>query len=260
MTTPDYPAGTPNWLEVFTHEPDRAAEFYSALFGWEVQDSGPDFGNYRTFHLGGRLIAGCMTNTMPPEVPNVWFTYFSTPDAAATVAAARAVGSDIQVEPEAIGDMGTMAVLSDTAGAMIGLWQPGSLAGVEVLGEVGTPSWFELHTLHYAAALTFYRDVLHWDLHTMSDEPHFRYSTYGSGDSQRAGIMDAAGTLPPGVPSHWAVYFGVTDTGAAARQTVELGGHVHQGAEDTPYGRIATLADPTGAMFRVREVSSSHVG
>lgn len=256
MTTPDYPTGTPNWIEVFTHEPDRAAEFYSALFGWEVQVSGADFGNYRTFHLDGQLVAGCMQNTMPPEVPNVWFTYFATPDAAATVTAARAAGSDIQVEPEAIGDMGTMAVLSDTAGAMIGLWQPGSLRGVEELDVPGTPSWFELHTLDYPAALAFYRDVLQWDLHTMSDEPHFRYSTYGSGDSQRAGIMDAAGTLPPGVPSHWAVYFAVTDTGATARRTVELGGHVYRGAEDTPYGRIATLSDPTGAMFRVRQAGA----
>ena len=256
MTTPDYPTGTPSWIEVFTHEPERAAEFYAALFGWEVQDSGPEFGNYRTFHLDGRLVAGCMQNTMPPEVPNVWFTYFATPDAAATVAAARAVGSDVQVEPEAIGDMGTMAVLSDTAGAMIGLWQPGSLKGVEVLDVPGSPAWFELHTLDYPAALAFYRDVLEWDLHTMADEPHFRYSTYGSGDSQRAGIMDATGTLPPGVPSHWAVYFAVPDTGAAARQTAELGGHVVRGAEDTPYGRIATLSDPTGAMFRVRQADA----
>ena len=256
MTTPDFPPGTPNWIEVFTHEPDRAAEFYSALFEWEVQDSGPDFGTYRTFHLDGRLVAGCMQNTMPPEVPNVWFTYLATPDATATVAAARAAGSDVQVEPEAIGDMGTMAVLSDTAGAMIGLWQPGSLAGFEQSGVAGAPAWFELHTLDYPAALNFYRDVLQWDLHTMSDDPHFRYSTFGSGDSRRAGIMDAAGTLPPGVPSHWTVYFAVTDTGATARQTLELGGHVYHGAEDTPFGRIATLSDPTGAMFRVRQVDA----
>ena len=73
-----------------------------------------------------------------------------------------------------------------------------SPVGVEVQGVAGTPSWFELHTLDYPAALSFYRDVLQWDLHTMSDEPHFRYSTYGSGDSQRAGIMDAAGNYVEG--------------------------------------------------------------
>lgn len=63
--------------------------------------------------------------------------------------------------------------------------------------------------------------------------------------------MDAAGFLPEAVPAHWSIYFGVEDTDAALARVVELGGSVVQGAEDTPYGRLAAAADPTGARFKL---------
>jgi hypothetical protein len=45
------------------------------------------------------------------------------------------------------------------------------------------------------------------------------------------------------------VYFGVDDTDTAVAKAVELGGTIVDDAEDTPYGRLATIADPTGARF-----------
>jgi predicted enzyme related to lactoylglutathione lyase len=45
--------------------------------------------------------------------------------------------------------------------------------------------------------------------------------------------------------------FGVADTDAALARLVELGGSVVQGAQDTPYGRLAHAADPTGAEFKL---------
>jgi predicted enzyme related to lactoylglutathione lyase len=63
--------------------------------------------------------------------------------------------------------------------------------------------------------------------------------------------MDASGWLPDGAPGQWQVYFGVEDTDAALARIVELGGSVLRDAEDTPYGRLATAADPTGASFRL---------
>ena len=34
-------------------------------------------------------------------------------------------------------------------------------------------------------------------------------------------------------------------------KAVSLGGKVIDGPDDTPFGRLATLADPTGAMFKI---------
>ena len=84
-----------------------------------------------------------------------------------------------------------------------------------------------------------------------SDVPEFRYTTYGEGDDRLAGIMDATAFLPDGVPAHWSVYFGVDDTDATLAAVVELGGTVVQPATDSPYGRLAQAADPTGALFKL---------
>ena len=90
-----------------------------------------------------------------------------------------------------------------------------------------------------------------WDTHVVGDTPEFRYTTLGEGDDALAGIMDASAFLPEGVPAHWSVYFGVDDTDAALAKIVELGGSIVEPAEDTPYGRLATAADPTGALFKL---------
>ena len=147
--------------------------------------------------------------------------------------------------------MGSMAVVTDAGQAAIGAWQPGVHKGFTVLGEPGTPNWFELHTRNYQASVKFYRDVFGWDAHVASDTPEFRYTTLGEGDSALAGIMDATAMLPDGVPANWQVYFGVEDADAALDKIVELGGAVIRPAEDSPFGRLAEAADPTGASFKI---------
>ncbi|WP_414731593.1 VOC family protein [Williamsia sp.] len=62
--------------------------------------------------------------------------------------------------------------------------------------------------------------------------------------------------LAPGVPSHWSVYIGVEDSDATAAKAAELGGIVVQGPEDTPYGRLATINDPWGAMIKLFQLNS----
>jgi uncharacterized protein len=167
------------------------------------------------------------------------------------VARATAHGGGVIVPAMALADLGTMAVITDAGGAAIGMWQPGTHRGIGVLGEPGAPAWFELHTRSYAASVQFYKDVFGWDAHTMSDTDEFRYTTLGEGDAAAAGIMDSSGFLSEGVPSHWAVYLRAADTDAAVKTTVELGGALVMPAEDTPYGRIAMVSDPTGAHFRL---------
>ena len=146
---------------------------------------------------------------------------------------------------------GRMAIIGDPGQATIGVWQPGTQNGFELRDEVGTASWFELFTRDYDASVAFYRDVFGWDPHTMSDSPEFRYTTLGEGDDALAGIMDATADMPEGAPASWSVYFQVADADAALEQVVQLGGKVVRPAEDTPYGRLAQAADPTGTPFKL---------
>jgi len=245
------PIGAPCWVDLFTSDPDKSRAFYAELMGWKAEEPNVQFGGYFNFSKGDSLVAGGMRNDGTAGVPDHWNVYLAVEDAEATVAAATGHGGGVIVPAMAVADLGTMAVITDAGGAAIGMWQPGTHKGMGIVGDPGSPSWFELHTRDYDASVQFYKDVFGWDARTMSDTPEFRYTTLGEGEAALAGIMDSTGFLPEGVPAHWAVYLRVDDTDAAVKTTTELGGAVVMPAEDTPYGRIAMVSDPTGAHFRL---------
>lgn len=245
------PIGAPCWIDLFTSDPDKSRAFYGQLFGWTSEDAGEDYGGYINFANDGQLVAGCMRNDGQSAMPDLWTVYLAVEDASATAAAAEAHGGQVVVPAMEVMDLGAMAVLADAGGAGIGVWQPGLHHGFAVLAEKGAPSWFELHTRDYEASVAFYRDVFGWDTHVASDVPEFRYTTLGEGDDALAGVMDAAAMLPEGVPSHWSIYFGVDDADATLAQAVALGGSIIHPAEDTPFGRLAHLGDPTGTSFKI---------
>jgi uncharacterized protein len=247
---PDFPIGSPCWADLMSSDIDRAKEFYGSLFGWTSETAGEEYGGYMNFSKDGELIAGAMT-AMPEGASDVWSLYLRTDDAAATTKAATTHGGSVMVEPMAVGPLGTMAVLFDAGQAVIGMWQPGEHGGFGRLTEPGTPGWFELQTREYAKSVEFYRDVFGWVPHTVGDSDEFKYTTLGKDEEGRAGIMDASGFLPDGVPSHWVVYWSVADADAALQQIGDLGGSTIMAAHDTPYGRLATAADPMGAMFNL---------
>ena len=249
------PIGAPCWVDLMTSDQDQAAGFYGELFGWTVDDPGPDYGGYKNFHLDGVPVAGFMKRQSEDGAPDFdfWSVYLATDDAQRTVDAAAANGGQVLLPPTDVMELGRMAMVADPGGAAIGIWQPGLHKGFGIWGEPSSPSWFELHTRAYDASVQFYRDAFKWDTHAASDTPEFRYTTLGEGDGQLAGIMDASAFMPEGVPATWSIYFGVEDADAALEKIGKLGGSTVQAAEDTPYGRLAIATDSTGAQFKLHQ-------
>jgi hypothetical protein len=249
-TTTEIPTGAPCWIDLSTSDPEKSNAFYGALFGWTIDDPGPEYGGYKNYVKDGVQVAGCMQAM--DGAPDAWGVYLSVPDAEKVTANAPGVVAPAME----VGALGTMAIVTDPGGDVIGAWQPAEHKGFGVLAEPGAPAWFELHTRSYDAAVAFYTDVFGWDAHTMSDDATFRYTTHGEGESQAAGIMDAS-VLPPDAPTGWFVYFNVADLDATVAQATALGAVVVDQPEDTPYGRLATLVDPNGARFKLQaEIAS----
>jgi predicted enzyme related to lactoylglutathione lyase len=234
-----------------TSDTEASRSFYGQLFGWTAEEPAEQFGGYFSFLKDGVRVAGCMAAQPDAGVADIWSVYLATDDARKTTDTAVANGGQVIAAAMDVAELGTMAVVTDPGGAAVGIWQPGTHPGFGILGETGAPSWFELHTGDYDAAVAFYRNVFRWDTHVVSDTPEFRYTTQQHGESWQAGIMDASGMLPDGAPAQWSVYFGVDDTDAALAKIVDLGGSIVLPAEDTPYGRLATAADPAGAVFKI---------
>lgn len=247
-----FPPGAPCWINLLTSDPERSRRFYTELLGWTAEDPDPIHGGYVNFRKDGVRVAGCVGKRPGMEqAPDAWSVYLFSRDARATVEAATRHGGQVMQPAMDVGDLGVMAMVSDPSGAAVGIWQPGAHPGFGVAYEAGAGAWFELHTTRYRKCLDFYRDVFGWTAQTLSETPQFRYSILVDGDEQLAGVMDDTVFAPEGAPSYWLTYLGVGDTDAALQRITALGGTVTRDAEDTPYGRLASVRDPNGASFNV---------
>ncbi|MGZ8801728.1 MAG: VOC family protein [Mycobacterium sp.] len=250
------PQGAPTWIDLSSSDVERAQEFYAAAFGWTYESAGPDYGGYINAFSDGRPVAGLMHNDPQWNMPDGWTTYFHTADIAATVAGVTAAGGSSCMAPMEVKDKGWMAMATDPAGAFFGLWQPTGHRGFEVVGESGAPVYFQLTTRGYTGSLDFYRQVFGWHLDTMSDTDEFRYSTATFDGDALLGVMDGTAFLPEGEPSNWSFFLGADDVDKTVQVIVDNGGTVLRAAEDTPYGRLAAVADPTGASFNLSSLDT----
>ncbi|MGH3169109.1 MAG: hypothetical protein ACRDN0_24905 [Trebonia sp.] len=57
------------------------------------------------------------------------------------------------------------------------------------------------------------------------------------------------------MPPAWNTYFGTVDTDKSVQRVTEAGGTVMRPAADSPYGRVAVVADDQGAPFSLISVS-----
>jgi uncharacterized protein len=258
MTTRDHaPLGAPCWTDLWTSDVEGSRRFYSELFGWEALEPSEEFGGYFMFARNGMPTAGGMGDMGDMKANNTWKVYLHTDDIERTLKDVAAQGGEVHSPAGAVADLGSQAVFSDSTGAELGAWQPGTFPGFMVLGEPGAPSWFELHTSEFAKAVGFYEAVFRWETTNVSDADEFRYAVMRNpdGDDELAGIMDSS-AFPGSPASSWSVYWDVEDAAKSLETVKKLGGSVVDEAEDTPYGTLATAKDPAGAQLKLRTAPS----
>ncbi len=243
--------GAPIWIDLSSSDVDRAQEFYAAVFGWTFDSAGPDYGGYINAATDGKPVAGLMQNQPEWNAPDAWNIYLHTADIHKTVEALKTAGGSNCVEPMEVKEKGWMAMGTDPAGAAFGLWQPTGHHGFELQGEAGSPVWHQLTTRDFAKAVDFYRAVFGWQTRIESDTDEFRYTTAVFNGQDTLGVMDGSTFLTDDVPSHWTTFFGADDVDKTLQVITDHGGSVLRPAEDTPYGRLAAAADPTGAVFNL---------
>lgn len=245
------------WLDLWTSDVRGSRQFYSELFGWTAAEPSEEFGGYWMFLRDGVPVAGAMGDMGDMRANDTWKIYLAANDIDDVVAKGEALGAQFFAPPMPVGDLGIQAVFSDANGAALGAWQPLSFPGFVTSDEQGTPCWFELNARDFVAAVDFYTSVFGLDTKVVADSDDVRYTTLLADGREVAGILDASRRLGEGVPAHWVTYWQVDDIDATVARVRELGGVVHDGPADSPHGRIATVADPTGALFKLRGWSPS---
>lgn len=262
-TREDYPAGVPCWFDTMQPDPDGAARFYSAMFGWSTENAMPPDSDsrYLMARLGGRTV-GAISG--PSQLPPMWSTYIRVDDADQTTERVRASGGQVLSEPMDVFDAGRMAVFADPEGALFCVWQPRAHRGAAAVNEHGTVVFNNLHTADLDTARAFYGALFGW---TTIDAGGPMWALPGYGDHLEqlspgmranmrkmgapAGFEDVVAMILPrdGAPARWSVTFAVDDVEASTTRARELGGTVLAGPTDAPWTRFAVLADPAGASF-----------
>ncbi|MBD0418157.1 VOC family protein [Streptomyces sp. TRM S81-3] len=240
--------GAPCWVSLMVHGLAATQRFYGALFGWEFRPGPQQLGPYARALLDGREVAGI--GQLPPDrrLPIAWTPYLASDDVDRTAEAVRSCGGTVGVGPLDADEAGRMAICSDPAGAVFGVWQAAAHLGTAVTGVPGTPAWNELMTFESAGVVKFYATVFGYEQESAVSAGH-DYVTLRLGGRPVAGVHGVGSALRRDRGPHWMTYFEVAGLDESLEHLVGLGGHVLEPGRDSALGRVATVADPEGARF-----------
>jgi len=116
--------GTLCWADLSTPDPEAAASFYNAAFGWDLV-LGQDGSGYLHIKNGEEFIGGVPPAEMrAPGAPPHWLIYFLVTDCDQSAAQAKQLGARLYLEPMTMENVGRMAVVADPQGAVFALFQP----------------------------------------------------------------------------------------------------------------------------------------
>ena len=122
----------------------------------------------------------------------------------------------------------------------------------------GAPAWVDLMVPDRHEARDFYGPLFGWQFDEGPPETGFYTNCLKDGEPV-AGI----GELLPGqlaMPSVWTTYLAVDDVHASAAKAIEAGGRLLvEPMQVMGFGRMAVVADPTGAVFGVWQ-AGTHAG
>lgn len=248
VRTDPWPAGTPCWVDAAVPDLAAGTAFYGAVFGWEFTDLGEQFGHYSIAKVDGRD-AAAIGPVADPAQPAAWTVYLATDDADATVAAVEEHGGSVLVAPMEIPGHGRMAVVTDVTGGVVGLWEAASMIGTQVVNEPGGLVWEDARLTDAVAGQRFYAALFGCTFDAVPGVPD-DYATFSVGGEIVGGMGGMMGA-PEGTPSHWLPYFMVADVDRTVATVVAGGGSVVSAAVDSPFGRMAVVADPFGAVLAV---------
>lgn len=114
--------GTFCWDQLNTTDPAKAGAFYATVLGWKTRpfDGAPDLQIFQ--REGGKDTASLLK--APPGAPSHWLTYVLVPNLSDARQRAVRLGGKVHLEHHAVPGVGSISVVADTFGAVIGLFEP----------------------------------------------------------------------------------------------------------------------------------------
>lgn len=228
------------WYDLVTDDPTAAKRFYARMFGWEFS-KGDDYSVIRSD--GEYLGAIAYDPELDAQSADArWISSMSVEDVDKVVAAVRASGGTVIVEPENLKGRGRSAVVQDPQGAIFAVLR--TTKGDPVPSKIitGDLLWNQLWTPDADASGDFYEKAL--------------------GFGRRADFLQYYGATKAllvefdwkDVDAHWLPLVLVPNIREAMGRVEALKGTIHvRPTRDFGDGKLALVADPTGGAFLMQE-------
>lgn len=215
---------------------DQGKSFYASVLGWDVASDG---GDSPMFVAPG----GAVAHLQPPEGgPPSWCSFLSVADLDASTALAAAQGGVILVPPTDL-PVGRFSVITTPSGAAFGLYQAAEQDELAAPGP-GSIHWVELHSTTPDEDTAWLASVFGFS-HRLQQMAAGPYHVLEADGEPRGGVMRAASDR-----SAFVAWVQVEDLDAT---TAKVGAHggtiVTEAFADPKVGRMAVVADPSGATF-----------
>jgi predicted enzyme related to lactoylglutathione lyase len=245
----------PVWVDLAAKDAAAARDFYSKLFGWDVEvNPDPQYGGYGLARIGGKDAAG-IGPAQSAGQPTAWSLYIGTDDLEGLSKKVADAGCSVIAPAFDVGDQGRMAVFVDPTGAVISAWQATQMGGFQTQGA-GSLGWAELTARDVDKALPFYQKVFGWTLKP-SGSPDQPYTEFQVDGESIAGATEMSSMVPAGTPNYWLVYFNVDNVDSAHRTALDNGARELVAPLDFPGGRMSIVSDPQGAAFGLLAMAPS---
>jgi predicted enzyme related to lactoylglutathione lyase len=239
------------WADLVTDDVLVARKFYAQLFGWSFWD----MGDYTIALNDERPLCGMFQRLRPKDrvAEPRWFGYISVGSVERAQGAVTKAGGRVLAAPRQMPKRGDQAVFADPEGAVFGVVKSSAGDPEDFLAEPGEWIWIQLLSRDARKAAEFYRKVAGYDVVENTANNRLNDYVLTSKGYARATVR----TIPSAntqVQPTWLPFVRVKNVGESVAQAKQLGGKVRIEPKPELFdGKVAVIADPTGAVIGILE-------
>lgn len=128
MATPNSPGpGNFIWHDLAAADTAAALDFYRAVFGWTAITEHANGGQFIRLQSGGHDVGSMYALSRKERehgVPSHWTPYVCVENIEAATRSVEAAGGVVLVRPFEVEGVARIALIADTLGSVMGLWEP----------------------------------------------------------------------------------------------------------------------------------------
>jgi predicted enzyme related to lactoylglutathione lyase len=239
------------WADLVTDDVPAVRKFYARMFGWTFQD----LGSYVRAANNDRPLCGMFQRARPKDRPAQprWFAYISVGNVDRAEKTVTKNGGHVLAATQKMPKRGEQAVFADSEGAVFGVVKSSAGDPEDFLADPGDWIWIQLLSRDAKQASEFYRAVAGYDV--IENTASNRLSDYvlTSEGYARATVRTLASAHPDVKPT-WLPFVRVRSMDESVALAKQAGGKVLvEPKPDVLNGKVAVIADPTGAAIGILE-------